>query len=194
MISKSDERELWARAQPFLERGRPGEVEHTLAAVEYGKKLLEHEGGDPLVVIPALIVHDVGWSQLDYWRFMRVRADGKIDEEAVRLHMVYGARIASEILTEQGFDHQMVERIASIIAVHDIPEEIRALDDLSATLIFEADWLDKYTPDRRERYARVINNQKAVEQVHEWLDMNKPNWFRTKTSWDILAALSTSSH
>ena len=193
MISKIDERELWTRAQPYLERGRPGDVEHTQTVLELGKRLLEHEGGEPLIVIPTLILHDVGWSQVDFWDFLRAPAEGKIDVENVRLHMVYGARIASEILTELGFDRELIERIAAIIAVHDIPHEIQALDDLSATLVFEADWLDKYSPIRRERYSRLINDQKAAEELREWLEVNKPEWFRTKTAWDILETLSKDS-
>ena len=189
MISERDERELWARARPFLERGRPGDAEHTLNVVEFGKKLLAHEGGDPLIVIPALILHDVGWSQVGYWDFLRAPPEDKIDVENVRLHMVHGARMASEILTELGFDREIIERIAAIIAVHDIPDEIRALGDLSAALVFEADWLDKYSPARRRRYSRLINDDSAVQELREWLEVNKSDWFRTKTAWDILEGL-----
>ncbi len=195
MISKRDERELWARARPFLGAGRPGDIEHTLAVVEYGKTLTANEGGDPLVVIPALILHDVGWSRVDYLDLATAPAKGKTGVESVRLHMLYGARIASKILTELGFDQESIEPIVSIISVHDIPEAIRELDDLNSTLVFEADWLDKFSPARIKRYTDAFKDVKGAqtEGLREYLETYKTEWFRTRTSRDILEALSRSS-
>ena len=48
------ERELEKTVKPYLERGRSGDYEHTLRAVDYGKELLRHEEGDEGIVIPAL--------------------------------------------------------------------------------------------------------------------------------------------
>lgn len=191
MISTEEEKRLWNRALSFLERGRPGDVEHTRAVVQNGKTLLAKEGGNPRVVIPALILHDVGWSQVDFSDFITAPAEAKKDVGSIHLHMRYGARIASDILHELHWDAALIPRITAIIAVHDLPEEIRALDDLDATLVFEADWLDKYVPQRQERYVRPVKGERAVEELREFLNMNKSQWFSTVTARELLAQIAS---
>ncbi|HIJ58942.1 MAG TPA: hypothetical protein HPP41_04690, partial [Deltaproteobacteria bacterium] len=86
-ISSKQERQLWAATLKYLERGRPGDVEHTRRVVAYGKTLLDREPGNPQVVIPALIIHDTGWSKVDFSDFVDAPAVDKKDTESVRLHM-----------------------------------------------------------------------------------------------------------
>lgn len=193
MISPDDEKQLWERAVTFLRRGRPGDVEHTRAVLANGKALLANEGGNPLVVIPTLILHDVGWGQVDFWDFISAPAEGKPDAESIQLHMRYGAQTANDILNDLGWDPELIRLIARIIAVHDIPEEIRAMDDLDATLAFEADWLDKYEPARQQRYLEAGNDLTALKELQEFLDSHKSEWFRTKTAKQLLARVGTSS-
>jgi len=189
MISTDEERRLWTRALTFLEHGRPGDIEHTRSVVAYGKILLANEGGSPQVVIPSLILHDVGWSRVDFSDFMTAPAEAKKDVDSVHLHMRYGTQIASDILNDLGWDLTLIQRITSIIAVHDIPEKVMALDDHNATLVFEADWLDKYFPARQQRYFREVRDQAALDQIREILETNKSQWFRTRTSKELLTRI-----
>ena len=46
----------------YLTDSRVGDWEHTLRVVKWLKYLIEHEGGDPDVLIPAAYLHDIGWS------------------------------------------------------------------------------------------------------------------------------------
>jgi hypothetical protein len=85
----------------------------------------------------------------------------------------------------------LIQRITAIIAVHDIPEEVRALDDLDATLVFEADWLDKYSRERQERYVRPVKGQRGVEELRRFLDMYKSQWFKTVTATELLAQIAS---
>ena len=191
MITVRDEKKLWERAVTFLQRGRPGDVEHTRAVLANGRILLANEGGNPLVVIPTLILHDVGWGQVDFWDFISAPAEAKRDVGSIHLHMRYGAQIAGDILNNLGWESQLVERITQIIAVHDIPEEIRAMDDLDATLAFEADWLDKYEPARQQRYLEAVDDLTALKELQQFLDAHKSEWFRTKTAKQLLARIGT---
>ena len=186
MISTEEEERIWLRAIGFLEQGRPRDLEHTRSAVANGKILLANEGGDPREVIPTLILHDVGWSCVDFSDFIAAPADAKKDVDSVHLHMRLGARIASDILRDLEWDVKAIQRITSIIAVHDIPEKVLALDDLNATLVFEADWLDKYVPARQERYFRVDRDPSSLEEIKAYLETNKTRWFRTRTARELL--------
>ena len=64
------EKALAAKARPILEKGRKGDWEHTLRTIEYGRKLLSKEDGEEDIVIPALYLHDTGWSAIDYQDFL----------------------------------------------------------------------------------------------------------------------------
>ncbi|MGB6064120.1 MAG: HD domain-containing protein [Desulfomonilaceae bacterium] len=193
MISGSDEKQIWDRAVTFLRRGRPGDVEHTSTVLTYGKTLVANEGGNPLVVIPTLILHDVGWSQVDFSDFISAPPEAKPDVESVRLHMRRGAQIANDVLNDLGWQPELIRRITRIIAVHDVPEEIRAMDDLDATLVFEADWLDKYEPSRLRRYFEGVHDATALKELQELLDMHKSQLFRTTTAKQLLERICTSS-
>jgi len=150
-ISSEQEREIWAAALKYLECGRPGDVEHTRRVVVYGKVLLDRESGNPRVVVPALILHDAGWSKVDFSDFVDAPVVDKKDTASVKLHMYHGADIAREVLEAVGWDPAVTQQIADIIAVHDAPDKIKALNDLDATLAFEADWLDKYGEASQKR-------------------------------------------
>ena len=53
---------LWRLAQPYLDT-RENQV-HTRISVALALSLIEQEGGEPQVVIPAVILHDVGWERV----------------------------------------------------------------------------------------------------------------------------------
>jgi len=190
-ISSYQERQIWAAVRKYLEQGRPGDVAHTRRVVAYGKALLDREPGNPLVVVPALILHDTGWSKVDFSDFVDAPAVDKKDTASVRLHMHHGADIAREVLEAVGWDPAEIQQIADIIAVHDAPEEIKALRNLNATLVFEADWLDKYGKASQKRYSEIFSDEGKIEELNRYLDKNKYVWFQTKTAKKLLFEITS---
>jgi len=70
---------------------------HTKEAVRFAFKLLDLAGGDREIVIPAVILHDVGWSQIPE----DIAIEARIPEgspELVKIHEDKGVVIAREIL------------------------------------------------------------------------------------------------
>ena len=51
-------RKMWKLARPYLDT-RENET-HTQVSLEFAQQLLKKEGGDENIVIPAIILHDVG--------------------------------------------------------------------------------------------------------------------------------------
>jgi HD superfamily phosphodiesterase len=191
VVRTQEEEQLWSRALPLIKKGRPGDVEHTRSALALGKKLLAKEGGNPRIVIPALILHDVGWSRVNYADFITAEPDVKKDTESIKRHMRYGAQIATDILNDLGWEPDLVPSISGIIAVHDAPDVIQSMNDLNATLVFEADWLDKYSPDRQEVFLNVVKDHEALEELKQFLDANKSQWFRTKAARELLHQITS---
>jgi len=146
---------LKERARPLLMRGRGGDWEHTLRAVEYGRYLLRHEEGEEEIIIPALYAHDIGWSSVSFDDFREASPGRKSKAVSLSLHMKYGAVLAREILEDLGFHPQKTHTIVSIIAIHDEPDKVFAMKDPSATLIVEADRMDRYGPESISRFTAM---------------------------------------
>ncbi len=180
------ERELTKTVKPYLDNGRSGDYEHTLRVVGNGKELLQHEEGEEGVVIPALYLHDVGWGDVDFQDFINITSPSrKKDAASVELHMKRGAGLAKQILEGLDYEIGMTQAVVSIIAVHDRPEKIFAMKSPSATLVFEADYLDKfgakslYRFDTMFKMKPISENAKkdAAQHLREGLKM----WFKTGT-------------
>ena len=179
------ENQLRQCVEPLLKKGRQGDWDHTLRALDFGRYLLQREAADEDVVIPALYLHDIGWSRIDFSDFLQASPARKKDAASLALHMRHGADLADEILAKIGYDDSRRQLIVSIIAVHDEPDKVFALENLSATVVVEADRLDRFGPESLTRYEKMFGPdymrgshwQEAKAMRLEGLK----SWFRTAT-------------
>jgi hypothetical protein len=186
-MDKAFERELKKAVRPYLDRGRSGDYEHTLRAVGYGKELLRHEEGEEGIVIPALYLHDIGWGEVNFEDFINITSPSqKKDAASVDLHMRHGAALANRILEKLGYEMAKIQAIVSIIAVHDRPEKIFAMEDPSATLVLESDYLDKFGVRSLYRFKTMFRTNPITESVKKdaaaHLREGLKIWFKTKTA------------
>lgn len=180
------EKKIKSTVEPILKKGRGGDWEHTLRTLEYARHLLEHEEGEEKIVIPTLYLHDIGWSKVDFTDFVNAPPAEKRGATSVSLHMKYGAELAERILYELDFEPERRTKIASIIAIHDEPEKVFAMGDPSATLVVEADYLDRYGPESYLRFSHMFGStfldgdhrREAIEYLRQGLDI----WFKTQTA------------
>lgn len=188
-MDKSCEERIKGIAVQFLRKGRPGDYEHTLRVVAYGKKLLEKEEGDEDIVIPTLYLHDIGWSRVDYDDFINADSPaGKFAAESVALHMEIGAGLAKTILEKLEYDSRLTRDIVSIIAVHDNQKAIIDMNNPSATLVFEADYLDKIGPESYRRMKKMFRSKLEdmdSEERRSFLQRGIKQWFRTGTAKEM---------
>lgn len=197
-MDRTLESQLRQMVKPYLNRGRPGDYEHTLRTIRYARKLLQHEEGDSDIVIPTLYLHDIGWSQINYDDFISAPLVSQ-KENAISLdqHMELGVALAKLILGKLGYNEQMTRAIVSIIAIHDRPEKIYAMKNPSATIVFEADYLDKYGPDSLVRFDAMFatvpmtesHKKDAIAHLREGLK----HWFRTRTGKSMAMNLARES-
>jgi len=186
-MGESFERKLKKAVKPYLDRGRSGDYEHTLRAVGYGKELLQHEEGEEGIVIPALYLHDIGWGAVNFEDFINTRSPSRRrDAASVDLHMKHGAALAKEILEKLGYYMEMTRAIVSIIAVHDRPERIFAMENPSATAVFEADYLDKFGLKSIYRFETMFKMKPITDiekkDVSAHLREGLKTWFKTRTA------------
>jgi len=186
-VNKTLENWLKDTARPFLTKGRGGDWDHTLRAVEYGRYLLEHEEGDDNIVIPALYLHDIGWSQVDFQDFLQASPGQKVDTPSLASHMRVGASLAGKILRDYGWDPVKTLVIVEIIAIHDEPDRVSAMENPSANLVVEADRLDRFGPESVKRYNALFGEDVYLMGRHRdestaYLQDGMRRWFKTKTA------------
>lgn len=169
---------IWEMARPYLQT-RNNES-HTRIAVAFAKALLQAEGGDEDIVIPAVMLHDVGWSRVPESLQLQAFGPGATMPEVNRIHEEAGAEIASAILQAVGYPSEKTEEIAAIIEGHDSRPEGRTLND---TIVKDADKLWRYSEDGVSvNQARFDFSREAIcSRLERMVD----EWFLTPTGRSI---------
>jgi len=133
--------EIFELAAPFL-AVRENRV-HTEICFDYAVKLLKFYGGREEIVLPAIILHDVGWSALPEEKINLAFGRENFDIELNRIHEVEGARIAANILHQVSTREEDRAEICRIIENHDSG---RNPTNLEEKLVKDADRLFRFNP------------------------------------------------
>lgn len=165
---------LWRSALPYLDT-RQNET-HTRLSVGLAFFLLDREGGDVPVVVPAVILHDVGWKHVPAEMQLRAFGPNATDPELNRIHEVEGVKIARVLLKQVGMDAKWIPEILTIIDGHDSRLEAISHND---RLVKDADKLWRYTHEGLgidiERFGETYAG--GLQRLRE----NLPRWFLTAT-------------
>jgi HD superfamily phosphodiesterase len=114
-------------AVPFLKTRL--NLPHTYIVYQYAQLLLKEEGGSREIIIPACILHDVGWSAVPEDQQLKAFGPNIQDFEARRKHEVEGVSIARQILSQAGYNGSLAKKILEIIDGHDTTTHARSLED-----------------------------------------------------------------
>lgn len=112
--------QIWDTALPFQDKR--DDAGHAFITLEYAKQLVDLERADENVVLPAIILHDTGWSRLsrEEWSVVFSPTATAEDEMVVRLrHQEEGVNIAREILESMDYPTKWTNEIIEIISEHD---------------------------------------------------------------------------
>jgi HD superfamily phosphodiesterase len=171
-LDRAEER-IFRLAKPFL-RVRNNEV-HTRAAIEFALRLLETEKADRDIVIPAVILHDVGYDSLSEGLILRAYGPRK-EKDVTRIHEQEGARIAAAILKDIGYDTSKTVEILEIIDGHDTRPVALSIND---QVVRDADKLTRYGRDLRSWPPWFFSTpQEAATGLERLVD----DWFFLSTS------------
>lgn len=147
---------IWRFARPFLDVR--SNDEHTLHSHRIAMALLRwHPQADASVVLPAILMHDMGWKCVPQDKMLLAFGPNAKYPEIQRLHEIEGARIAREILARPGLDHLNAFEIVAIIEGHDTRREAISLND---ALVKDADKLWRFTPH-------------GISKITVWFDLDK---------------------
>jgi len=123
-------------------------IEHALTVLNYAEQIQAAEGGDPLVVKAAAILHDIGI----------IQAERKHGSTAAKYQEIEGSIIAREILAKFNLDKADVEHICRIIANH---HSAKNIDTIEFRIVWDADWLVNlpvdFTDTSKEKLKEIID-------------------------------------
>jgi hypothetical protein len=148
---------IWERAEPYWQT-RSNEI-HVPESYALARELLDaHPQADPDVVLPAILLHDIGYMVVPTEDHLKGLAGAYRGWEAdiTRRHEVQGAALAGEILADVGWDPARIPVIQDIVDGHDSRPEAVSLDD---ALVKDADKLWRYT-------------ESAVRICHVWMKLS----------------------
>ncbi|MEN8658249.1 MAG: HD domain-containing protein [Marivita sp.] len=133
---------LWQDAKTFLDV-RSNDV-HTLISYRIARALLaEHNGVDAAIVLPAILLHDVGWKKIDPALHSDAVGPNATRPDLVRDHEVHGVEIAGDILRRHHPAGVDIDAVLAIIDRHDTLKEASSLED---ALVKDADKAWRFSP------------------------------------------------
>lgn len=139
---KNNHQAIWQCALPYLNTRQNDK--HTWYCYHFMNQLLTlHPTADHEIVIPAILLHDVGWSTVPEDKQLHSFGPHMKYPELRRQHEVEGAAIARDILKKLNFKSAAIDEISTIIDGHDTRQETLSLHD---SLVKDADKLWRYTP------------------------------------------------
>ena len=169
--------DVFERALPYLQT-RQNEI-HTRISYGYAVQLLE-VGGRRDVVLPAILLHDVGWSLVPEDLQLSAIGSNPAHPEMRDVHEEGGARIAQGILTDLGYAPEVTAQIVDIIAGHDTK---LTFDSVEEAVVKDADKLFRYSGTGFRILAGWydFDERDLLKRLEERL----PKWFLTEKGQEL---------
>lgn len=119
---------LWQEAKPFLDV-RTNDA-HTIVAYGIARAFLAQiPEADESVVLPAILLHDVGWKRIDPDLLLLAIGRNPTRKDLVRDHELHGVEIARGILERHRPEGVDIAAVLAIIDGHDTTKEARSVND-----------------------------------------------------------------
>ncbi|WP_419662898.1 metal-dependent phosphohydrolase [Desulfosarcina variabilis str. Montpellier] len=143
---------------------------HTRNVIDFAFKLLQEESGDRDIVIPAAILHDVGWFKISSNNIKKAMGPNG-DISIVRAHEAEGVKIARVILQKYLESDRKMSEILQIISGHDTRKEALSIND---KIVKDADKLSRYDANFTT-LADIIDL--SIQEMFYLLETNLSKWF-----------------
>ncbi|MEW5766493.1 MAG: ATP-binding protein [bacterium] len=164
---------------------------HLKNALDMAKGLVTKEGGDETIILPGIILHDVGWHTFSFEEEKRIRIPlitanlrtrGYSLQNGVLIHRheVEGGAIAEKILTELDYPEDKRIKIIEIILGHDTRTQAISKEDM---LVKDADKLSRYTKEGFSSLCEKFNLNE--DDFFNYIRFKIEKWFFTSSAKDM---------
>ncbi|MFA4834173.1 MAG: HD domain-containing protein [Patescibacteria group bacterium] len=151
---------IWQKAKPILEKGKEGDTVHCRQTAELVLNYIgENKKGDPDVLVPVAMMHDIGHAAILPQHIKYVTGPEKFPGGKL-VHMLAGAKIADDILKSVKYPPARRKEVVEIISMHDFdqlkdPNFAKAYDTLNKKLFHDLDSLDRFSKKRFESIMKL---------------------------------------
>jgi len=104
---------IWELAKPYYQQGRSYDILHVKWMMKEADRIADLENLDKKLLLPIVILHDVGYSLINQ------KNPNIKDKEIKIIHMKEGAKIAGKILSKINYNKEISKRVVYYISVHD---------------------------------------------------------------------------
>jgi hypothetical protein len=177
---------IWELALPYQDKR--DDSGHAEIALKYATELVNLEKGNEDVVIPAIMLHDVGYSQLPKERRLTVFNMGARDEDrraVVFEHQIESVKLAVKLLRKVNYPDDLTDEILEVISQHDTRDGFISKNE---GLVRDA---DKLWRTSREGIAAAETRAKARE-AERFKNMEegikRPKYFYSETAKQMALA------
>lgn len=167
-------------AKEYLKSGRWFDWIHAQISLDFAKRLCKDVKADPGVVLPAVILHDIGYyfySHVENLEMLTTMPNIPPFSEEIKIgHLEKGAELAKEILSEIEYDYKLDE-IVWIVRNHEDPNDRKRFLSLNQAVVSDADALFRVT-DVGVKQVSEDYNLKEEEVLKKMVEI-KDGWFIT---------------
>lgn len=182
--------QIYRLAEPYWQT-RSNEI-HVPGSYDLAQELVvAYPEADPDVVLPAILLHDIGYMAVPAEDHLRGLAGAVVgwEPDITRRHEIEGARLAREILSSVGWDPDRIVAIQAIVDGHDTRLDSLDRDD---ELVKDADKLWRYTPSAVE--ICHVWMKRSREGYMQWVESEIDSWLFTEAARAIARRELAGSH
>ena len=175
MNMKNNFEKIWGLAMPYLKKGVMKDfVSHTKYVVKSMEMIIDGEGGDRNILIPAAILHDVGWSKVD----SSLQSNDDLEKKRLgqRQHIAFAKEIIKEVLDKADYSKEDIQKIVEIVMAHKFQDP----EEKEKQMLIDADNLSDTFKEQFD--SDVASYHSTPEQVYKFRSENR---YYTKTANDI---------
>jgi len=174
-------KKILEKALPYYEAGRQGDAEHVRWLVETVPKFVDESEVDFDILIPVVILHDVGYAKVP-------QGSDPFNLDIRKLHSEEGAKIAEQILEEVDYPKDKIKEIKRLTLKHDNWAFGDSFEDEPVLRIFnnfDFTWMaSKEGFDTVRKFMKQKPKQ-FYEQIQKFQEENEEQgrkWFNKKIS------------
>lgn len=150
---------------------------HLEESTQCAEWLCSRDGGNLDVVMPAIMLHDIGLSVMSDDERAQTRGTTIESARLLHRHEEEGAAMARRILGELDYDPTLVDEIAAIITQHDTNQPPRSKNE---AIVKDANNLSRFTP--RGFASSLAGSSKTAEELEAWVTESLERMFTTQTA------------
>jgi len=192
-INDSRHRAVWEQCQKlFQRRGRSLDLVHARISLDYSLRLMALVGGNIDIVLPAVLLHDIGNTAIDADDLEKrtinpgtPSAEKGFSTRLKQQHLDSGRKLSKEILIKTGYSELLTKAISEIVGDHEntVGEPPDDRRDINKIIVSDADKLFRYSQSGVYHMCRLHD---ITEEMMLCLNIEKiPAWLITDAAKQI---------